>query len=1108
MASTDTTTYDLSWINNGRGLWKNPYTGEVVWNGSTPPSEALVKPSYSSVADQIMAQGLSGQWQGQGFGSAYGNAMDMAKILSGIGITDIKQFGEIPTYTPVQMRYVYQGETAKQNPDGTFSVDIPVNPDSDYPSYQTVTVPANAVTKQYGTTQTSGNYDAFVSEFVPVDPSKVTTQNGQLVAQTGTTYGNKETGQVVPNTYSERQTGNAWGGTYAGEGSTGYRVQFGPDGTPYFYTTYQDTSDKADLLPLLAVAGAALTGGTSLGLLGAEGAIDAGAGFLPIGGTAGTALTPAAIESGLGTAGYGVSQGALASGLFDASTIGAGAGAAAGVGALDAAGAGAAGTGTASAGAATGSSAAAGSGVVGTSGQSLAMKIGTSLGFSDPLAARVAGNALLQGSLSSAMGGNFVTGAITGGIMGGFPAQQLGSMVTDGLAKVGIDLPVGQLEQKAIGNAIYGTLLNGGDVSKGITNAIAMYGGEKVAYSDTVNNWLKNSDITGAAASAIRGGLAGGITAGIKGQDILTGTVSGAGASAVATLAKDYLVSKDMDPAKAESLSKSAAAFAAAKLSGQSDQNAYIAAVLAGGSAANAQQAVSDINKISIAKLGDQAVIQSSLSADALQKQLEAAPIEENAAPTLNTGTGTDVPPPGGLPEVVGSSGSSSGSSAGSSTSESPLSTADTTKSADATTGKSGYYDEVTGKFIESPLGGLPAPLTNETSGTGTVGDYTNVQKFDDGSTIITDKDGNIIGSTPATIQINDTGAKVEASAGAAPVTAGSQPPPPPVTPAAAKPPATPSGGLPTTSGGGYKDPTFTVTPQFLAAAPVTGSQSQEGQEKLHQLFSSLTPALAAVMAERGFAPNQQPQQIKTPSFEEQAAMYGYRPDAPEFFAGGGGVSTGQKLFDETQNLMNSMAPKFTVKPGMLEAAPVQEMKSRLSGLTHLAQGPLKAAKPLGGLAHGGLPDKYSEAAPRGHKPEFITGLTGYYAQGDGTGQSDDIPAMLHDGDYVMDAEAVSALGDGSSNAGAQALAKFQHAVPHRDGGPVYGRPVAAKIADGEYVFPEAFVTALGGGDNRRGSHMLDAMREELREHKRSAPNSKIPPKAKSPLDYLRMAKG
>jgi hypothetical protein len=162
------------------------------------------------------------------------------------------------------------------------------------------------------------------------------------------------------------------------------------------------------------------------------------------------------------------------------------------------------------------------------------------------------------------------------------------------------------------------------------------------------------------------------------------------------------------------------------------------------------------------------------------------------------------------------------------------------------------------------------------------------------------------------------------------------------------------------------------------------------------------------------------------------------------------------------------------------------------------------------GAAHGGLmhllPEKYREAAPKGHNPEFVTGLTGYFASGKGTGQSDDIPAMLHDGDYVMDADTVAAFGDGSSKAGSDVMARFQHEVPHHATGG--GAAVPAKIADGEYVFPAAFVTALGGGSNKVGSKMLDGMREELREHKRSVPTSKIPPKAKSPLDYLRMAKG
>lgn len=153
-------------------------------------------------------------------------------------------------------------------------------------------------------------------------------------------------------------------------------------------------------------------------------------------------------------------------------------------------------------------------------------------------------------------------------------------------------------------------------------------------------------------------------------------------------------------------------------------------------------------------------------------------------------------------------------------------------------------------------------------------------------------------------------------------------------------------------------------------------------------------------------------------------------------------------------------------------------------------------------LATGGLPHKYAAAAPKGHKPEFITGMTGYYACGGGTGQSDDIPAMLHDGDYVMDAETVSALGDGSSKAGHKVLESFREQIPHKKNGG--GNPVPAKIADGEYVFPEAFVTALGGGDNKRGAEILDGLRTKLRAHKRGAPLNKIPPKAKDPIEYIK----
>ena len=82
--------------------------------------------------------------------------------------------------------------------------------------------------------------------------------------------------------------------------------------------------------------------------------------------------------------------------------------------------------------------------------------------------------------------------------------------------------------------------------------------------------------------------------------------------------------------------------------------------------------------------------------------------------------------------------------------------------------------------------------------------------------------------------------------------------------------------------------------------------------------------------------------------------------------------------------------------------------------------------------------------------------------------------------------------------------------VPHKGSHYVQGAGggqddlVDAKLADGEYVFDAEIVSALGDGSNKEGARKLDAMRESIRRHKRSAPLNTIPPKAKSPLAYLK----
>lgn len=217
--------------------------------------------------------------------------------------------------------------------------------------------------------------------------------------------------------------------------------------------------------------------------------------------------------------------------------------------------------------------------------------------------------------------------------------------------------------------------------------------------------------------------------------------------------------------------------------------------------------------------------------------------------------------------------------------------------------------------------------------------------------------------------------------------------------------------------------------------------------------------------------------------------------------AGGGSSKTVESIAKElTPEFPECKVPEVFRSSSSSRSAPEthSKLKQIMSHISPLGN--------MGGMAGGGLPKKYQQAEPDGHDTEFVTGLTGYYADGGGTGQSDDIPAMLHDGDYVMDAETVSALGDGSSKAGRKVLDGFRTQVPHDERST--GKVVPAKIADGEYVFPEAFVTALGRGDNKRGAEILDGLREKLRAHKRAAPIDKIPPKAKSPLAYIGKMKG
>jgi hypothetical protein len=66
---------------------------------------------------------------------------------------------------------------------------------------------------------------------------------------------------------------------------------------------------------------------------------------------------------------------------------------------------------------------------------------------------------------------------------------------------------------------------------------------------------------------------------------------------------------------------------------------------------------------------------------------------------------------------------------------------------------------------------------------------------------------------------------------------------------------------------------------------------------------------------------------------------------------------------------------------------------------------------------------------------------------------------------------------------------------------------IDAKLSDGEYVMDAETVALLGDGSNKEGALRLDAMRQQLRKQKgKEMAKGKFSPNAKSPLQYLKGA--
>ena len=197
-----------------------------------------------------------------------------------------------------------------------------------------------------------------------------------------------------------------------------------------------------------------------------------------------------------------------------------------------------------------------------------------------------------------------------------------------------------------------------------------------------------------------------------------------------------------------------------------------------------------------------------------------------------------------------------------------------------------------------------------------------------------------------------------------------------------------------------------------------------------------------------------------------QMPMYAKGGTIHHFADGGSEEKTDSNTPDflkSLKDLGDLTGPSFSSRPGLMHLGQIGASNS----LTHSGVIPslIEVLQSRGiHLAHGGQPTEHQNDSSHPNydgSPVFRTGgregLGGKYVEGKGDGTSDDISAML---------------------------------------------------ANGEYVFSADVVSALGNGSNKAGADKLGQMVEAIRSRARSSAPDKLPPDAKSPLEYLKPSKG
>ena len=174
--------------------------------------------------------------------------------------------------------------------------------------------------------------------------------------------------------------------------------------------------------------------------------------------------------------------------------------------------------------------------------------------------------------------------------------------------------------------------------------------------------------------------------------------------------------------------------------------------------------------------------------------------------------------------------------------------------------------------------------------------------------------------------------------------------------------------------------------------------------------IQALTPTLRQVHKAQllGLPTIQETMNPLTSSPYIQTPLQSLQSQAPVVRLAEGGLP--EPTYEYTRSGFPRMSPLIIKgRPTAIYGLPRREAIGDLSGK-------------LMGLAEGGSTDGEEEHIPSFYSEGGLNAMENTYVQGEGDGTSDSVKAMLADGEFVIPADVVSNLGNGSNKAGAQVL--------------------------------------------------------------------------------------